>query len=246
MNLKATAIFTAGRSPALAYARQALAPYLTDDSTTATHLLLPVPSLEPGGTVKGGYDLSEILQTLPPDITVLGGNLNHPALVPYRTLDLLKDPFYTARNAAVTAHCALGLILTSLPVTLPNQPVLVIGFGRIGKCLAQLLKDLGAVVTVAARKDTDRAMAEVLGFDSAAPSQWNPEQYRVIINTVPAPVLDEAECGPDALLLDLASVRGITGSRVRWARGLPGICVPETSGKLIASSILNLIEEAMP
>ena len=243
MYLKPTAIFTAGRSPALAHARQALAPYLTDDPSAATHLLLPVPSLEPGGAVKGGFDLDELLRSLPPDITVIGGNLSHPSLAQYRTLDLLKDPFYTARNAAVTAHCALGLILTALPVTLPGQPALVIGFGRIGKCLTQLLKDLGAAVTVAARKDTDRAMAEALGFDSAAPSQWAPEQYRVIINTVPAPILDEGECDPDALLLDLASVRGITGSRVRWARGLPGICVPETSGKLIARSALNLISE---
>ena len=243
MHLKPIAIYTAGRSPALDHARQALAPYLAKDPCVATHLLLPVPSFEPDGTVKGGFCTEEILQTLPPAVTVIGGNLNHPALDAYKTVDLLKDPFYTAQNAAITAHCALGLILSSLPVSLPEQPALVIGYGRIGKCLARLLRDLGASVTVAARKASDRALVEALGFDSTTPGQWIPGKYRLIVNTVPAPVLDETESAPDALLLDLASVRGITGDRVRWARGLPGICFPETSGKLIARRVLELICE---
>lgn len=241
MYLKPISIFIAGCSPALTYARSALRPYLTGDPAAATHLLLPVPSFEPGGNVKGGIVLEDILCLCSQDITVIGGNLEHPALEGYQTMDLLKDPFYVAENAAITAHCALGLILTGLPVTLAGQHVLVIGTGRIGKCMARLLQSLGAAVTIAARKETDRAMAAALGYQTAAPGCWNPKLYRVIVNTVPAPVLDESECDPDAMLLDLASVRGITGGRVNWARGLPGVCVPETSGKLIAETVLRLI-----
>ena len=241
MNLKPISIFIAGCSPALSHARSRLGPHVTGNPQLATHLLLPVPSFEPDGNVKGGTPLEDILTTLPEDVTVLGGNLNHPALAGYKTLDLLRDPFYVTKNAAVTAHCALGLILTGLPVTLEGADALVIGYGRIGKCLAGLLQALGAAVTVAARKEADRALAEAMGFDSALPGVWAPEQYRVIINTVPAPVLGSGACAADALLLDLASVRGITGDRVRWARGLPGICVPETSGALIAKTALRLI-----
>ena len=241
--MKPISIYIAGCSPALAHAREAFAPHLTNDPATATHLLLPVPSFEPGGTIKGGMAVEDVLPLCRPDVAVIGGNLNHPALDGYQTIDLLKDPFYVTQNAAITAHCALGLILTGLPVTLDSTDILVIGYGRIGKCMAKLLKDLGAAVTVAARKETDRALAEVLGFDSTTPGKWTPEQYRVIINTVPAPVLDASACAPDALLLDLASVRGITGDRVNWARGLPGVCVPETSGKLIAKTALRIIQE---
>ena len=241
MYLKPIAVFTAGCSPSLAYAREGFNPYLTADPGSATHLLLPVPSFDPGGNIKGGILPEDILSQLPPDVTVIGGNLNHPALEGYQTIDLLKDPFYVTENAAITAHCALGLIIASLPVTLSEQEVLVIGAGRIGKFMAKLLKDLGASVTVAARKDTDRALAEALGFQSIAPDSWAPEKYRVIVNTAPAPILDSADCSPDALLLDLASVRGITGERVNWARGLPGVYVPETSGKLIAKTALGLI-----
>lgn len=241
MYLKPISVFTAGCSPALAHARAVLSPYLTVEAVAATHLLLPVPSFEPGGNVKGGIPLEDILSRCSPNVTVIGGNLNHPGLEEYRTIDLLKDSFYVAENAAITAHCALGLILTGLPVTLPEQKVLVIGYGRIGKCMVRLLKDLGAAVTVAARKETDRAMAEALGFQSTAPGRWEPEKYRVIVNTVPATVLDAPECAPNALLLDLASVRGITGEGVNWARGLPGVCAPESSGALIAKTVLRLI-----
>ena len=46
---------------------------------------------------------------------------------------------------------------------LADCKVLVIGWGRIGKCLAALLKGLEADVTVVARKETDRAILHALG-----------------------------------------------------------------------------------
>ena len=241
MHLKPISIYTAGSSPALDYARHELCEYITDDPGSATHLLLPVPSFDPDGSIKGGGFLEPLLLKFPHLPVIIGGNLTHPALEGCSTLDLLQDPFYVARNAAITAHCALGLILTALPVTLPGERVLVLGFGRIGKCMADLLRNVGANVTVAARKDADRAMAEALGFDSTDLRYLQPVTYRVIVNTIPAPVLDEANCDSNTLLLELASLKGIAGSNVNWARGLPGKCVPETSGKLIAATVRRLI-----
>lgn len=241
MHVKETSILTAGRSPALPYARSALQPYLCDEPARATHLLLPVPSFDPEGNVKGGILPEQLLAGLSADITVIGGNLDHPSLINYKKLDLLQDPFYLAENAAITAHCALGLILPALPVVLSRQPALIIGWGRIGKCLADLLSKLGASVTIAARKESDCAMAEALGFHTVKTGFWNPKQFRLIVNTVPAPVLDRSDCADDAFLMDLASVRGITGEGVLWARGLPGKCAPESSGILIANTVLRLI-----
>ena len=241
MYLKPISIFTAGCSPALAHARASLSPYLTASLPSATHLLLPVPSFGPDGMIQGGILPEELLAASDPNVTVIGGKLSHPALDGHETIDLLEDPFYAAENAALTAHCTLGLIITSLPVTLPGQKALIIGYGRIGKHLAVLLDRLGADITVAARKEADRASAESFGFGSAAPGTWEPEQYRVVINTVPAPVLDASHCARNALLIDLASLRGITGDSVTWARGLPGVCAPESSGRLIAKTALRLI-----
>ena len=86
-------------------------------------------------------------------------------------------------------------------------------------------------------------MAVALGYESTVPGCWSPGKYRIVINTVPAPVLRSADCHPNALLLDLASTRGITGDGVNWALRLPGVCAPETTGRLIARTVLRLISE---
>lgn len=234
-------------TPALAFAGKALAK--AGISVTAcpgpevTHLLLPVPSFGANGLVNGGGDLNALLEQLPRDVTILGGNLDHPALERYRIFDLLRCPGYLWENAAITAHCALKYILDALPVTLPGQKILIIGWGRIGKCLALLLKALDAEVTVSARKDTDRAMVRALGFGAVdcADPRFSLDPYRVVVNTVPAPVLNGDACAPNCYKLDLASRLGISGENVVWARGLPGKDTPESSGRLIAKTILQLL-----
>ena len=183
--------------------------------------------------------MESILASLPGGLTVIGGNLEHPSLTRYPRIDLLKDPYYIAENADITAHCALKLALSKLPVTLKGQPVLVIGWGRIGKCLAKLLCAMGAEVAVYARKEADRATLAALGY---LPKQAL-DGYRIIFNTAPAPVISQEEaalCRSDCLKIDLASEVGIAGDDVLWARGLPGKDAPESSGRLIARTILRL------
>lgn len=208
-------------------------------SMEVTHLLLSTPAFAPDGTLKGSCDtLPSVLQALPEDITVLGGKLDTPLLQSYRVTDLLCDPLYLAENADITAHCALKLAAGKLPVTLKGCPVLVIGWGRIGKCLARLLKQLDAEVTVAARKPETRAMLRTLGYRDA-PIGTDLSGFRVIFNTADACVVPHAP--ENCLNIDLASVKGIYGENVIWARGLPGSLAPETGGKLIAGTILRLL-----
>ena len=237
--------YCAGSSRALYYAAAFLmeegAIFLPCPDHTVTHLLLPIPSFEADGSIKGGGDLTEILARLPKTVTVIGGNLKRPELAEYETLDLLEDPWYLARNASITAHCALELALAKLPITLEKCPVLIVGWGRIGKCLAKLLHGLGACVTVAARKESRRVMIDALGYQSCAIKDIRTEKYRLIINTVPAMVLPAAP--GTALKMDLASVPGIGGKDVMQARGLPGKLAPESSGTLIAQTITQWIKE---
>lgn len=231
--------YTAGGSKALDHAvcllKQAGIPFTDQTDLCATHLLLPVPSFAPDGKLMGGGDLQTLLPQLSRNICVIGGNLNRPELDGYPIWDLLQDDTYVSVNAAITAHCAVGHAICRLPVTLDKCPVLVIGWGRIGKCLTKLLAALGAQVTVAARKSSDRAMATALGYGSIWTDAIDPSPYRVIFNTAPVMVLPD---GGNALKIDLASKPGIGGTDVIWARGLPGKDAPESSGKLIAESVL--------
>lgn len=211
-----------------------------------THLLLPVPSFDTEGKVRGGGDADAVLSALPRNTVILGGNIPPNRFPGHTVCDLLKDPTYLADNAAITAYCAARLAMMELPVMLRGCQVLIIGWGRIGRCLAALLWALEAEVTVAARKETDRAMAHALGYKAEDPLTLghNLNNFRLIFNTAPATVLSEeqaAHCRENCLKIDLASQRGIAGSHVIWARGLPGKDAPESSGKLIAKSAIRLI-----
>lgn len=244
------AIFNAGGTQASQHAAAALQKagltVLRAPCETVTHILLDVPSFSADGTLRSGGDLNTLLQQLPESVTVIGGKLLHPALAGYKTIDLLEDPEYLAENAAITAHCAVKVALQALSVALHRCPVLIIGWGRIGKCLAQLLRAMGAEVTVAARKETDRAMLRALGY-TAVDMQQLPQALpacRLLFNTAPEPVLSKKQlsvCPPQCVKIELASKNGLEGEDVIIARGLPGVHAPESSGALIANTILRLI-----
>lgn len=221
-------IFPMGDGPAIRFAARALqkqgvniAPTLSEK---VTHVLLNVPTKE--------VNLSE----LPAGVMVIGGNLEGS----FPRIDLLREEQYLAENAALTADCALRLLGQQLPVAFRDCTILIIGWGRIGKCLAAMLKALGAEVTVAARKPSDLGMLTALGYVAVEVGAIDPTRYRAILNTAPAPVLSP---GGNAVKIDLASRLGMAGEDVIWARGLPGKMLPESSGELIARGVLRHLQE---
>ena len=83
---------------------------VTDHVTPeATHLLMDVPSFSSPGILKSGRTLRSLLELLPPQIILIGGNLGSQIPDEYQSLDLLKDEGYLYENAALTAACALRL-----------------------------------------------------------------------------------------------------------------------------------------
>ena len=229
--MRAVTIFPMGDGPAIRFAARELerqgvsiAPTFSEK---VTHVLLNVPTKE--------VELSE----MPAGVTLIGGNLDHiPAT--FRKIDLLREEQYLAENAALTADCALRLLGQQLPVAFRDCPILIIGWGRIGKCLASMLKVLGAQVTVAARKPSDLGMLTALGYQTVEIGNIDPIPYRAILNTASAPVLSP---GGNAVKIDLASRLGMAGEDVIWARGLPGKMLPESSGQLIARGVLRHLGE---
>lgn len=230
--MKKITVFSMGDSPALSYAIRELegqgilsAKELTEE---VTHILWNIPTKAvPQGVI-------------PASATVVGGNLEKIQGA-YEKLDLLQQEEFLAENGALTADCALRLLGQHLPVSFEKCPILVIGWGRIGKCLAQKLKHLGAQVTVAVRKASDRGMLMALGYEATAFPITNQGNYRAVINTVPAPVLKAEQ--NTCVYIDLASCLGIEGDNVIWARGLPAKMLPESAGKLIAQGILRQLKE---
>lgn len=223
-------------TPALAFAREALQEAgvaLASDEKGAGCWLFPVPT-------------GEITEAPEPGTLVIGGKLNRAELLDLPKLDLLEDEMYLSENARLTAECALRILGERLPTSIFGCDILVIGWGRIGKCLAQLLRAMDARVVVAARKPADLGILAALGYEAVSIGKI-PDllpQMRVVINTAPAPVLGEDALSllPDhGIKLDLASIQGLAGEDVLWARGLPGKMLPEASGRLIARRVLTLL-----
>ncbi len=212
-------------SPALDAARRylqdiPLAGELTED---VSHVLLPIPT-------------GELPKTLPPNATVMGGNLPQDLLQP--SIDFLRDPIYLAQNAAITAHGAIQTAMQALPACLWDCKTLILGWGRIAQSLGHLLKGMGVDVTIAARREEALALAGALGFSPAALVGLDYKPYRLVFNTIPAelPCQEEDFC-LGCVKIELSSRLSLPGADVIWARGLPGKLAPESSGKLIAQRV---------
>lgn len=153
-----------------------------------------------------------------------------------------RDGIYTLRNAALTAEGALELIMRRSADTVAGMEALVVGYGRIGRLLSDMLSALGARVTVAARDAQARAEAQIRRHHSVDIISI-PGTYDVVVNTVPAQVLTGDYGAP--LCIDLASAPGgwEVGTSVLKAPGLPGIYAPRAAADVMAEAIYRVMEE---
>lgn len=230
-------VFTCwGNSPALPYACQYLekAGFCSIDhpAPEVRYLLTDTPCRK---------SIESILERLPEDVTVIGGNLSAFAPKDTKRFDLLQYEPYLWQNAAITARCALRLACNLVDTTLNGLSVLIVGFGRIGMHLASILNLLGADVTVAARSGTARGMAESFGCQSVSIAAAAGQKFDIVFNTVPI-LLYDSSAFPCSCIVDLASQPGISGNNVITARGLPGKMAPKSSGQLIASHAAAIIQ----
>lgn len=208
---------------------------ITSSADDADCLLYPIPTAP---AIMADYTCGK---------AVIGGNLDF--LCPcINCMDLLKDPYYLAANAAITAEAALGLILTNLSCSITDAEILILGWGRIGKCLTHQLKALETNLSVYARKPEDLAMLRALSYKPVNREELTQQlpKFHCIVNTAPAQILtpEEAELiQPDCFMLELASMLYLPGKRVIHAKGLPGKRKPKASGELIAKTILYHLKE---
>ena len=158
--------------------------------------------------------------------------------------------------ALPTAEGAVQLALEELTTTLQGARVLILGFGRVGRLTAHRMASLGAKVTVSARGYGELAWASAYGYETIPLTGlgWELGAFALVVNTVPAPVLDEkrlAWADPGVFLLDLASAPGgisqeaakARGLRLTRAPGLPGRTAPVTAAAAIRDSVYHILRE---
>ena len=202
----------------------------------------------------------EILSRCTPAQTVCGGRVTPAAAEAAGRYGLTLTDYFAReelaiRNAVPTAEGALALAMEALSVTVQNARVLILGFGRVGQACALRFGALGARVRVVARRGEQLALAHSLGFptqqmgtlaDAMPPCE-------LVVNTVPAAVLGEAELSalaPGTPVIELASAPGGVdtqaakrlGVRVIPAPGLPGRVAPATAAAYLRDTIYTLLQ----
>ncbi len=227
----------------------------------ADYVILPIPYSSDGELLNAPYStqriaLEDIYAHLTREMTVFGGKFCNMDLTRQgiKTIDYFEREELQVLNAVPTAEGAIDCAMRESPYTLASSKCLVVGYGRIGKALAPLLKGLNADVSVSARKYSDLAWISAMGYTPCRTEEAAAivGDYDIVFNTVPAPVigrsvLENAKKG--ALFIDLASKPGgidftaakALGVHALRALSLPGKTSPATAGNIIMQTVLNII-----
>ncbi|NLM09747.1 MAG: dipicolinate synthase subunit DpsA [Clostridiaceae bacterium] len=229
-------------------------------------IICGIPLTSAGGYVNMPFSeetlpLDTLIEMIPKNVLFVAGKIEKEVKknldnrgVSY--IDLLEREDMAVLNAIPAAEGAVELIMSSIPRTIHNSRILIMGYGRIGKVLARILSGFGAEIWVAARTYSDLSWTEAFGYK---PVHLNDlERYitdmNVIINTIPyqyitADILNKIR--PDCYLIDLASYPGgidfnyakELGLKIDWALSLPGKVAPLTAAEIIKKTVDNILVE---
>ena len=236
-----------------------------DQALAGNILLLPMPVCRNGmlhlPLTDTELEAERLWARLRYDQLLLGGmtgDLSRRLMADYglTLLDYYDREETQVANAVPTAEGALQLAMESTDRTLHGSRCLIIGYGRIGRLLADRLLALGAEVTVSARKYGDLAWIEAWGCRSVQTGALTGQldRFDLIFNTAPALILDGTrlrETREDCVIIDLASAPGGVdleaakrlSRRAIPAPGLPGKVAPRTAAAAIRDSVYHILEE---
>lgn len=197
------------------------------------------------------------------------GSLLLGGMVPFELHRICKElnveitDYYTReslqiKNALPSAEGSLMIAMEHTDTTVQGMRALVCGYGRIGKILAQLLRKLGASVTVAARRDETLCEIGMSGFDPVKIDSSNAlskaSECDVIFNTVPniifterivkniknSPLYIEIASAPGGI--DVSAARDV-GIEIIYAPSLPGRYAPRSAGSYVLETIYEILSE---
>ncbi len=168
--------------------------------------------------------------------------------------DLFDMEEVAIQNAVPTAEGAVMTAIQESNRVIFGSSVIVIGCGRCGRILANMLKGIGAEVSVTFRKKSDWAYINAFGMTAVDIKflESSVNKYDFIFNTAPAMVLNGEilkRVKKDCIIIDLAQAPG--GVDYSYARelnikalycpGLPGRIAPYTAAEILRSAITDIV-----
>lgn len=205
--------------------------------------------------------LEEIFKLLTKDQIFIAGKITKEIATLAKTynintIDFLEREELAVLNAIPTAEGAIQIAMEEMTTTIHGSKIMILGFGRIGKILANMLKGLGANVYVEARNYADLAWIKSYSYESVHLDKILDyiENMDIIFNTIPSLVITEEillKLRKGSIIIDLASMPGGVdfqrskelGIKTIHALGLPGKIAPKTAALIMKDTIYNIIED---
>ena len=231
-------------------------------------VILPLPASVEGENLNSPFfdaeriKLSRVVDSLAANALLIGGRIPQKTVEEAKArgievIDYFVSEEFQIKNAYTTAEAALCIAMNNLKKNIKDSRFVITGYGRIAKCLCNLLLKFDANVCVLARKESDLTWAKLAGartqkLDAKAIDSLQ-SGYDVIFNTVPTWLFCEdflIRMSKKTQIIDLASSPGGVdisaakkiGANVVWASSLPGKYAPESAGDLIFDCIKGIIE----
>ncbi len=159
--------------------------------------------------------------------------------------DVADDERFVAENAVLTAECTLSYIMSTSKAALADLCVGIVGYGRIGRALLELLLFHGARVTVFTRKDSVRMKLLEDGVDAKLVPEATFDSIDVLVNTAPASLFSKKQIESiRAEVLELASGDNFKGAEnLTRLPSLPAKMLPKTAGRLYAEAVVRELEK---
>ncbi|MBQ8506175.1 MAG: NAD(P)-binding domain-containing protein [Clostridia bacterium] len=167
-------------------------------------------------------------------------------------VNLWEDEKLLRENAWLTAEAVAASAMRRTGRSLMHMECAVIGYGRIGRALTEILKNLGARVTVISRTEAKRRLAEESGAQSADMIEIGETLpgKQLIFSTPPSAVIDVdllRKIDKNALIMDLASppygfdldAAQDLGLNACREPGLPGRYCPLSAARVIYHAVLR-------
>lgn len=167
-----------------------------------------------------------------------------------RVHDLWRDEALLRENARLTAEGAVSVAMRAGRRAVCGLNCLVIGWGRIGSALAEILVALGARVTVASRSAAHCNRALERGAEAVRLEKLPAvlPETALVFSTAPAMVLDAsllARVNREAMIIDLASPPYGVELAAAWRMGLRAWREPGLPGRYCPESAARALYDAL-
>lgn len=226
--------------------------------TEASVVIMPTPLTKDGVNITGGDRIEGIIPLIKGK-KVFAGKIPNDVAEKFDAnnisyYDLMEQEDLAIKNAIPTAEGVVLKILQEQKTTIYNSNVLVLGFGKCGKVLADRLYGLKANVFCEARRKKDLAQIESLGYNSVDITELENAlpKMDIVINTVPYMLLNKRRLDllkENVLVVDIASAPGGTdfvyckekNIRAYLELGIPARVAPVSAAKYIKDVIDSVL-----